>query len=85
MLDDPQNNTLLAVIDPVCLAHGVELVDVSISREPGGAVLRVLIDRERPELATEGEPPQPGSGVSLADCQAVSRDLSVTRLQDALL
>lgn len=77
MLDDPQSNALLAVIEPVCLAHGVELVDVSISREPGGAVLRVLIDRERPELAVEGEPPQPGSGVSLADCQLVSRDLSV--------
>ena len=77
MLDDPQTNALLAVIDPVCLAHGVELIDVSIAREPGGAVLRVLIDRERPELATEGEPPQPGSGVSLADCQGVSRDLSV--------
>ncbi len=77
MLDDPQTNPLTTVIEPVCVAHGVELVDVSIAREPGGAVLRVLIDRERPELVTEGAPPQPGSGVSLEDCQAVSRDLSV--------
>lgn len=78
LLDDPQNSALTAVIEPVCAAHGVELVDVSVSREPGGAVLRVLIDRERPELAgDEGAPPQPGSGVSLSDCQAVSRDLSV--------
>ncbi len=73
MLDDPQTQPLTAVIEPVCLAHGVELVDVSVSREPGGAVLRVLIDRERGDL--EGE--QIGSGVSLADCQDVSRDLSV--------
>jgi ribosome maturation factor RimP len=88
LLDDPQTNALTAVIEPVCAAHGVELVDVSVLREPGGAVLRVLIDRERPELmpasvvgtegaAAESEPPQPGSGVSLADCQDVSRDLSV--------
>jgi ribosome maturation factor RimP len=91
MLEDPQTQPLTAVIEPVCAAHGVELVDVSILREPGGAVLRVLIDRERPELAPEGEAPQPGrdgrptssallppgSGVSLADCQDVSRDLSV--------
>ncbi len=78
MLDDPQNSALTAVIEPVCAAHGVELVDVSVSREPGGAVLRVLIDRERPELVGEGDvPPAPGSGVSLSDCQAVSRDLSV--------
>lgn len=91
MLDDPQNSALIAVIDPVCLAHGLELVDVSVTREPGGAVLRVLIDRD----GTVGEPVaggqgaggqvaggqgaggQVGSGVSLADCQAVSRDLSV--------
>lgn len=77
LLDDPQTNALTAVIEPVCLAHGVELVDVSVLREPGGAVLRVLIDRERPELAAPDAPPQPGSGVSLADCQDVSRDLSV--------
>jgi len=77
MLEDPQTQPLTAVIEPVCAAHGVELVDVSILREPGGAVLRVLIDRERPELAPDGEAPQPGSGVSLADCQDVSRDLSV--------
>jgi ribosome maturation factor RimP len=70
MLDDPQNSALTAVIDPVCVAHGVELVDVSVLREPGGAVLRVLIDRARPE----GEE---GSAVSLSDCQDVSRDLSV--------
>ena len=64
---------LLAVIEPVCQAHGVELVDASFVREPGGAILRVLIDRARGEGPSE----VPGSGVSLADCQGVSRDLSV--------
>jgi len=76
MLEDPQTQPLTAVIEPVCAAHGVELVDVSVLREPGGAVLRVLIDREAPVPAAEGETPV-GSGVSLADCQEVSRDLSV--------
>lgn len=73
MLDDPQTQPLTAVIEPVCAAHGVELVDVSILREPGGAVMRVLIDRDRPDVPGD----QPGSGVSLSDCQDVSRDLSV--------
>lgn len=72
-----KQSALEAVIEPVCQAHGVELVEASFLREPGGAVLRVLIDRLRPDgVATEGAE-VPGSGVSLADCQAVSRDLSV--------
>lgn len=58
------------VVEPICRAHGVELVDVVYAREPGGAVLRILIDRERPELQHK-----PGSGVTLEDCKAVSRDV----------
>ena len=61
--------TLLALIDPICRANGVELVDVRYQRERGGAVLRVIIDRERPDDAE-------GSGVSLDDCTGVSRDVS---------
>ena len=61
-----------AVADPVCAAHGVSLVDVVWTMDRGGPVLRVLIDRDRPDLA-DGEP---GSGVSVEDCQGVSRDLS---------
>ncbi len=38
-------------------------------REPGGAVIRVIIDRDVPGLEV-------GSGVSLEDCTAVSRDVS---------
>jgi ribosome maturation factor RimP len=57
------------LIDPICRTHGVELVDVRYLREPGGAVIRVIIDREAPGLDV-------GSGVSLEDCAAVSRDAS---------
>jgi ribosome maturation factor RimP len=63
MKSDPKKEKLEAIATPVCKAHGVEIVDVSFGREPGGAVVRVLIDR-------------PGAGVALADCQNVSRDLS---------
>jgi ribosome maturation factor RimP len=61
--------SLEQLIDPICRTHGVELVDVRYLREPGGAVIRVIIDREAPGLDV-------GSGVSLEDCAAVSRDAS---------
>ncbi len=47
----------------------MELVDIRYLREPGGAVIRVIIDREVPGLEV-------GSGVSLEDCTAISRDAS---------
>ncbi len=55
--------------EPVCLAHGVELVEVRQIKTGGGWTLRVVIDRER----ADGKP---GSAVTLEDCTAVSRDLS---------
>lgn len=61
--------TLEQLIDPICRAHGVELVDVRYLREPKGAVIRVFIDRDLPGVEV-------GSGVSLEDCTAVSRDVS---------
>ncbi len=57
-----------AIAEPLCRAHAVDLVQVALVTEHGQAVLRVMIDREGSE---EG----PGMGVSVADCQAVSRDL----------
>jgi ribosome maturation factor RimP len=69
-MTEPQKERLEAIAAPVCRAHGVELVDVSFGREPGGAVVRVLIDRP---VDAGG---QVRSAVSLADCQSVSRDLS---------
>jgi ribosome maturation factor RimP len=72
MLNDKQQlERLREIAAPVCAAHGLALVDARFASEHGGLVLRVLI--ERPE--TTGQP-EAGSGVSLGDCQAVSRDLS---------
>lgn len=54
------------IVEPVCRAHGLELVQVRKLVMRGETVLRVLIDR----------PLDSGSsGVTLGDCQAVSRDL----------
>ena len=62
-------NVLNKLADPICRAHGVELVDVRYLRERGGAVIRIIIDKDSP-----GE--DDGSGVSLDDCTRVSRDVS---------
>ncbi|MBW1761010.1 MAG: hypothetical protein JRJ64_05825, partial [Deltaproteobacteria bacterium] len=62
-------NALEPLIDPICRAHGVELVDVRCLRDPAGMLIRVIIDREVPDVEV-------GSGVSLEDCTCVSRDLS---------
>ena len=59
------------IIDPICNAHGVELVDVRCLREPAGLVIRVFIDRILPGVEV-------GSGVSLEDCTGVSSDISTT-------
>jgi ribosome maturation factor RimP len=69
----PDKRAIEMIAEPVCRAHGVELVDVQWTVERGGPVLRVLIDRERPDF----EASRPGSGVSISDCQQVSRDLSI--------
>jgi ribosome maturation factor RimP len=59
---------LRRVAEPVCAAHGVSLVDARFGSE-NGFVLKVLIERPNADL-------KHGAGVSLADCQQVSRDLS---------
>jgi ribosome maturation factor RimP len=71
---DIDKRRIEAVVDPICRAHGVELVEVAYAREPGGAVLRILIDRDR-SMTDENGVPVPGSAVTLDDCKAVSRDL----------
>jgi ribosome maturation factor RimP len=60
--------SLRAVIEPVCAAHGVALVDARFASEHG-FVFKVLIERPGADVKT-------GAGVSLEDCQQVSRDLS---------
>lgn len=65
--DSRQLEQLRALVAPVCQAHGVELCDARFVTDHG-PVLRVLIERP--------DDPSGGAGISLADCQAVSRDLS---------
>jgi ribosome maturation factor RimP len=56
------------IAEPVCHANGYELVDVEYTRGQSGWVVRVYIDRpaEIPHI----------SGISFADCERLSRELS---------
>lgn len=65
---------LRQVVEPICAAHGLALVDARFTNEHG-FVLKVLIERP-------GSDAKSGSQVSLDDCQRVSRDLSAA-LDDA--
>ena len=67
--DPEQLQVLSEIAAPVCRAHGLLLVDARFHVERG-TILRVLIEREEADRQARG-------GVSLADCQAVSEDLSV--------
>jgi ribosome maturation factor RimP len=49
-----------AILEPLLEAEGLSLVDLSFKWEPGGWVLRVLIDKKQ--------------GVTLDDCALVSRE-----------
>lgn len=59
---------LRAAVTPICRQHGLDLVDVRVTRA-GGPVLRVLVEQP-------GADPEAGAGVTLDDCQAISRSLS---------
>ncbi len=63
---------LEALIAPLCAARGIEVVMVEKTRERGALLIRVVIDRE-PNLPGKVV----GSGVTLEDCQDVTRELSV--------
>ena len=58
-----------AMASRVAASHGLEIFDVQFRRETSGMVLRVQIDRPGPAATAE-------ESVSVADCAAVSRDLS---------
>jgi ribosome maturation factor RimP len=62
---------VMALAEPICAVHGVELVDVRSLSAPKATTYRVVIDRERP-----ADDPKPGSAICVTDCQNVSRDLS---------
>lgn len=70
MLNDSERLRLIAeAVAPVCRAHGLELVDARFYSQRG-IILRVIIERLRMEHE------EASSGVSLEDCQVVSRDIS---------
>lgn len=60
--------TLLA---PTVQALGLELLGVEYLPAPGGATLRLYIDRPGVDTATSGE-----QGVGIEDCESVSREVS---------
>lgn len=79
-----------AIAEPLCAAHGVELVEVAWSSERGGRVLRVIIDHPLEDVPADAEPsgpaaPAPTEAVSLEDCVRVSRDLSAALDGDEII
>ncbi len=67
------NSEITSLIEPVCAAHGVELVSIHLVSEKGRNILRAIIDRDPGTTAGDAND---GSGVTLDDCTKVSRDLS---------
>lgn len=66
--DSSRLSQLRQVVEPICAAHGLALVDARFTNEHG-FVLKVLIERP-------GADAKSGAQVSLDDCQRVSRDVS---------
>jgi len=69
MIMTTTQETLETLTEPVCAAHGVELVQIRQIQGRGALRVLVVIDRERGDG-------RDGSGVTLDDCKRVSRDLS---------
>ena len=68
---------LQSLAEPVVTGQGYELVDLEFKNELGTWILRVFIDKPKPE-PSEG-------GVGLDDCAQVSRELSaVLDVEDAI-
>lgn len=64
---------LKATVGRIAASYGLEVFDLQYRRETSGWVLRVMLDR----VPTAGAPEQPGAdGITVEDCQHVSRDLS---------
>ena len=74
-INDPLRQRLVAIVEPVCLGAGYDLVDLRLKSEQGGWVLRVFID-----VRTDADQPLDSEwwkhGVDLADCETLSRELS---------
>lgn len=64
--------TMAGLLAPTVEALGLELLGVEYLPMPGGSLLRLYIDR--PGAAGAGE--EEGEGVTVDDCEAVSREVS---------
>lgn len=71
---------LLAAIEPILAAHGLEGVELIWKTDNRGWLLYVTVER-----ASEGGPVEPGAGVTLDDCSELSRDLSAALDVDDLI
>lgn len=61
-----------SVAERVAHSHGLVLFDLQSRRESIGWVLRIVIDR----LPSPRAGAEPGDGVTVSDCETVSRDVS---------
>jgi ribosome maturation factor RimP len=57
------------IANRVAAAYGLEIFEISMRRERGGEVLRVILDRPGPAATPE-------DSVSITDCEKVSHELS---------
>lgn len=74
MSRNPQQQRLIAIVEPVCQSAGFELVDLRLVLEQGGWTLRVQIDLPIDEAVPPSE--VPADRVDLEDCENLSRELS---------
>jgi len=63
---------LRATVGRIALSYGLEVFDLQFRRESTGWVLRVMLDR----VPTTTPESADGDGITVEDCQHVSRDLS---------
>jgi ribosome maturation factor RimP len=63
-----KSNRIEELVAEVVGAHGLDLYDVQLGSTRGRSVLRVFVDRPGPR--------EPGVGVTVGDCERVSRELS---------
>jgi ribosome maturation factor RimP len=74
MTRSPQQTRLITLVEPVCQASGLELIDLRLTLEQGGWVLRVCVDLPLDPSAPPSE--VPAERVDLNACERLSRELS---------
>ena len=65
-----KSTDIAGLLSPTVASLGLELLGVEYLPSPGGALLRLYIDRPGADAADEGQ------GVGIEDCEAVSREVS---------